>query len=97
MWKTVKAQHYRKIPLWVAPLEALSDPTRTSQGRNGRYAEILDSDFNLKNKDELAKQSIILHWWLITLLKSRYVKGSRKGFRKTKYLWIRGCWTQRKN
>uniref|UniRef100_A0A2D4GGX1 Uncharacterized protein n=1 Tax=Micrurus corallinus TaxID=54390 RepID=A0A2D4GGX1_MICCO len=52
-WRQIKNKYYLKIPNWISPLEAVVHPNITEIKKMARCTEILDTQGNLKSRQEL--------------------------------------------
>lgn len=71
---------YQKIPRWVSPLEAFTQPVLRTATMLASYDSLLNKDGTLKTNDDLKTQNIKLDWWTRAQLESRYSKDKQQGF-----------------
>ena len=80
MWHKFQAQTYKKIPVWVAPIEVFTLKVLNQKGVLLTYKELLNKEQNIKNKQELEKLGVATDWWSMKKLELRYKKDKIVGF-----------------
>lgn len=79
-WDKIYFQIYQKIPRWVSPLEAFTQPALRTAHTLMPYDLLLKNDGSLKTNDELETQDIKLEWCAQAQLELRYAKDKKTAF-----------------
>ena len=58
VWQKFQAQTYKKIPLWVAPIEAFTLKILNQKGMLTTYENLLTKEQKIKDKQELEKLGV---------------------------------------
>uniref|UniRef100_A0A803TR72 Reverse transcriptase domain-containing protein n=1 Tax=Anolis carolinensis TaxID=28377 RepID=A0A803TR72_ANOCA len=89
IWEKYKKYWYRKVPMWISPLEAMQ--RRILGWKNWpRYKEVLTKTkegFQLKSQDEIKKKYSNLTWFQYAQIKESYTKDKQTGFNDVENTW----------
>uniref|UniRef100_A0A803TFB5 Reverse transcriptase domain-containing protein n=1 Tax=Anolis carolinensis TaxID=28377 RepID=A0A803TFB5_ANOCA len=89
IWDKYKIYMYRKIPMWISPLEANQRKILGWQ-KWPIYKEILikrGDQFQLKEQEELKKIYTKISWFQYAQIKEQFIKDSKIGFNETEMIW----------
>lgn len=62
-WRTVKLLLYKKIPIWLSLLEAISRQNSLLTSKPLTYADLLEKDEQLKSLQQLKQEELEISWW----------------------------------
>ena len=71
-WQKCQLQTYKKIPIWVAPIEAFTLKVLSQEGALLTYRDLSTKDQILKNKQDLEGLGLSTDWW--SMLKLEDIK-----------------------